>query len=161
MVLRRPVELAGVVGKFNLMGKRLPLSIPTKRTLHTGESMATTRVGDWHAGGPADKEYRAEYSDFPSTPLFPTTLPMLIHVTVQTATGQQFPVPSSLVDQIGAPPPPGHAYSLELFLRRSPARYAGPSSGPPPGVSTSPFSSRNGNFTASRVLDKSVQKYFP
>jgi hypothetical protein len=76
--------------------------------------MAATRVGDWYAAGPADKEYRAEYPAFSLYTVVSDDSPHADHVTVQTATGQQFPVPSSLVDQIGAPPPPGHAYSYSL-----------------------------------------------
>ena len=49
------------------------------------------------AGDPAFFLYAAVSDDSPHAD----------HVTVQNAAGQQFPVPSSLVDQIGAPPPAG------------------------------------------------------
>jgi hypothetical protein len=75
---------------------------------------AKTRIGYWYATGPADKEYSAGDPAFNLHTVVSDKSQFLAHVTVENAAGQQFPVPSSLVDQIGGPPLSGHPYSYAL-----------------------------------------------
>ena len=71
--------------------------------------MAETRVGYWYATGPADKLYTPGDPDFNLHIVVSDTSQFVAHVTVENAGKQRFPVPSSLIDEIAAPP--GQIYS--------------------------------------------------
>lgn len=73
--------------------------------------MAETRVGYWHATGPADKQYTPGDPDFNLHIVISDPSQFVAHATVEKAGTQRFPVPCSLIDEIAAPP--GHRIRSE------------------------------------------------